>query len=114
MPRRCCSDADLAAHLDAQLRVEIGERLVHEAHRRLGDDGATERDALLLAARELRGLAVEQLAEAQEIGGALQARSSLVGGHTAHLQPEHDVLGHRKVRKEGVGLKHHRHPTLGR
>ena len=70
--------ADLAAHLDPQLGIEIGERLVHEAHRRLGDDGAAERDALLLAARELRGLAVEQLVEPQHIGGALQPRGALV------------------------------------
>ena len=44
----------------AQLRVEVRQRLVHQADRRLGDDRAAERDALLLAAGELRRLAVEQ------------------------------------------------------
>ena len=52
--------ADLAPHLLAQLRIEVRQRLVHQADRRLGDDRAAERDALLLAARELRGLALEQ------------------------------------------------------
>ena len=45
--------ADLAPHLETELGVEVGERLVHEAHGRLGDDGAAERHALLLASREL-------------------------------------------------------------
>ena len=45
--------ADLAAHLDAQLGVEIGERLVEQQHMRLDHDGARDRDALQLAAGEL-------------------------------------------------------------
>ena len=44
---------DLGAHLEAQLRVEIRERLVHQHERRLDDDGAGDRHALLLAAGEL-------------------------------------------------------------
>ena len=52
--------ADLAPHLLAQLRVEVRQRLVHQADRRLGDDRAAERDALLLSARKLRRLAIEQ------------------------------------------------------
>ena len=64
--------ADLAPHLLAQLRVEVRQRLVHQADLGLGDDRAAERDALLLAARELRGLALEQLAEAEEAGDAIE------------------------------------------
>jgi len=45
--------ADFAAHLRAQLGVEVGERLVEQQHAWLDDDRARERDALLLAAREL-------------------------------------------------------------
>ena len=50
--------ADGVAHLDAQLRVEVGERLVHQQHVRLDDDGAGERDALLLTAGKALGQAV--------------------------------------------------------
>ncbi len=50
---RALQRPDLAPHLLAQLRVEVGERLVHQADRRLGDDRAAERHALLLAAGEL-------------------------------------------------------------
>jgi hypothetical protein len=45
--------ADLVPHLHAQLRVEVGQRLVEEQHARTDDDRARERDALLLAAGEL-------------------------------------------------------------
>ena len=45
---------DLRAHLHAQLRVEVGERLVHQERRRVADDRAAHRHPLALAARELR------------------------------------------------------------
>ena len=50
---------DLGARLHAQLRVEVGERLVHQVDRRLADDRAPHRHALALAAREGLRLAVE-------------------------------------------------------
>src|SRR5690606_13184747 len=45
--------ADFRAHLETQLRVEIGERLVHQHQPRLDDDSTRNGDTLLLAAREL-------------------------------------------------------------
>ena len=50
---------ELRAHLDAELGVEVGERLVEEEHRRLANDRATHRHSLALPARELPRLAVE-------------------------------------------------------
>ena len=54
-------DADLALdahqlelHLLAELEVERAERLVEQQHRGLVHERPGERDALLLAARELR------------------------------------------------------------
>jgi hypothetical protein len=43
--------AQLAAHLLAQLGVQVGQRLVHQAHRRLRHQRACQRHALLLPAR---------------------------------------------------------------
>ena len=48
----------LDLHLLAQLQVERAERLVEQQHPRRVDDRARERDALALAAGELRRLAV--------------------------------------------------------
>ena len=51
---------DLGAHLDAQLGVEVGERLVEQQQPRLQHQRAGDRDALLLAAGELRGIALAE------------------------------------------------------
>jgi len=40
-----------------QLGIEIGQRLIEQAHRRFGDQGASKRHPLLLAAGQLAGLA---------------------------------------------------------
>src|SRR5947207_1919282 len=45
--------ADLRLHGLAQLAVERAERLVEQQQARVEDDGASQRHALLLAAREL-------------------------------------------------------------
>ena len=58
---------ELGAGLAAQLGVEVGQRLVHAEHGRVADDRPGQRDALALAAAELAGLAVEQLAEAEQL-----------------------------------------------
>ena len=55
--------ADLGAHLQPQLGVEIGQRLVHQHQRRLHHDGARDRHALLLAAGQLAGQLVALVAE---------------------------------------------------
>ena len=44
---------DLAAHLVAELGVEVGERLVEQEDPRVAHDGAADGDALALAAGEL-------------------------------------------------------------
>ena len=64
---------DLAAHLVAQLGVEIRQRLVEQEDARIAHDGAADRDALALAARELARIAVEQRANAQHRRRALHA-----------------------------------------
>ena len=113
MPSFCCSVRISRQHLLAQLRVEIRQRLVHQADLRLGDDRAAERDALLLAARELRRLALEQLAQAEQAGDARQARCVTGPRFLAHLHAEQDVVAHAQVRKQRVRLEHHGDAPLG-
>ena len=62
---------DLGAHRDAQLGIEIGERLVEQEHLRIAHDGAAHGDALALAAGELARIAVEIGREAEDIGRLL-------------------------------------------
>ena len=47
-------------HLARRLRVEVAGRLVGEQQRRIGDDGARDRDALLLPAGQLARIVVRR------------------------------------------------------
>ncbi len=108
-PRRACSSGERGAHADAELRVEVRERLVHQERPRLADDRASHRDALPLAAGELRRLAVEQLGRARAAPPPPRraARASAFGAR-AHLEPVAEVLAHGHVRVERVALEDHR------
>ena len=68
---------ELRARLDAELGVEVRERLVEEVDVRVPRERARERDALPLAAGELVRLAVEQRLAAREPGGLLDAARGL-------------------------------------
>src|SRR4030095_11542420 len=60
---------DLAAHLDPQLGVEVGERLVEQQHVRLDHDRARDRDALQLAAGKLMRPALAIAVELHQLQG---------------------------------------------
>ena len=74
--------ADLELHLLAQLLVERAERLVHQHQLGLEHERARHRDALLLAAGELRRPAAAEAAELHHVERALDARVDLVGRAT--------------------------------
>ena len=71
MPQAPVQRLQLDAHLHAQLRVEVRQRLVEQEHRRLAHDRAAHRDALALAAGERARLAVEERAELEDLRRAL-------------------------------------------
>ena len=106
MPTSCWIALQLELHLLAQLEVERAERLVEQQHARLVHERARERDALLLAARELPRLALRQArrgrrARASRARGPCQLRPS----HALAPQAEGDVLEDRQVREERVALE---------
>jgi hypothetical protein len=74
--------ADLRAHLHAQLGVEVRERLVEQEQLGIVHDGAAHGDALALAA-ELARIALQQLAEAEDVGRLL--RRSAISLRSAFL-----------------------------
>ena len=106
--------ADGVAHLDAQLRVEVGKRLVHQQHVRLDDDGAGERDALLLAAGKALGQAVGILGDLHGLQNLIDAPLDLVFRQMAVFKAEGDVLAHGHVREYGVILENHADVALVR
>ena len=106
----------LAAHLDPELGVEVGQRLVEQERLGLLDDGAADGDALALAAGELVRPALRGDGSICRISAALRdARWSISGlGSAQVLQAEAQVLLDVHVRVERVGLEHHRHAARRR
>ena len=60
--------------------VEIAGRLVAEQQRRIGDDGAGDGDALLLAARHLARIVLGPVGEADDAERRLHVLAPLLGG----------------------------------
>ena len=112
-------DAELAlkllddgAHLNAQLGVEVRERLVHQQNARLDDKGAGQRNALLLTAGELVGLALGEVSDLHQLQRLLNAGTDLGLGDFTGLQTVGDVLFHGQMGENGVVLKDHADVTL--
>jgi hypothetical protein len=99
---------DLRAYLQAQLRIELRERLVHQEHARLAQDRPPHRDALALAAGELGRLAVDPLGEPEHRGRVVDLARDLGLRHAAQLQREADLLADRHVRVQRMVLEDHR------
>ena len=120
---------DLGAHLVAQLRVKVRERLVHQQHLGASDDGAADGHALALAAGERLGLAVEELGDIKDLCRLAHAAVDLVVGHflemrlavrvrlrdLLELEREGDVFIDGHVRIKRIVLEDHRDvAVLGR
>ena len=99
---------DVGAGLHAHLGVEVGQRLVHAEHLRVADDRAAHGDALALTTGERLGLALEELGQAEDLGGVRDALAALLGRHLGHLQGEGHVVGDGHVGVQRVVLEHHR------
>jgi hypothetical protein len=100
---------DLAAHLVAEIGVEVRQRLVEQQRGRLHDKRARECHALLLTAGELMWIAVSERRETRDVEDRAHARVPIRPGRFACLQPIRDVRGDGHMRPERVILKNHRH-----
>jgi hypothetical protein len=99
---------DLGSHLDAELCVQVRERLVHEERTRVAHDRAPHRDALTLAAGEVRGLAVEMVGEVEHLRRVLDLLLDLGLVDLGQLEREAHVVAHGHVRVQRVVLEDHR------
>jgi len=105
---------DLGPHLRAQLRVEVGERFVHQEHLRFPDDRAPHRHPLSLTARERPRLAPQQLVQLEQLRDMLNARSDISLRDSACPKGKRQVVEDAHVRVERVVLEDHRHVPLAR
>ena len=103
-PVRRCSALDLAAHRQPERGVEVGERLVEQEQLRRLDQRPGQRHALLLAARELVG----HRSSSPRPGPGPRPRPApgpLLARRLLEAEREEDVLAHRHVRVERIGLE---------
>ena len=113
-PEPALQARDLGAHGDAELGVEVGERLVHEEGLGLAHDGPPHGHALALATGEVGRLAVEVLGEVEDPGSVHHALANLGRIDLGEAQRERHVLPHGHVGVEGIVLEHHGDVALAR
>ena len=106
--------SDLRTQRDAQLGIEVRERLVEEEDAGLDRHRSREGDALLLATGQLRRPSRPQPVEVDQGQRLLDRTLEGIAGSAAEPQPVGDVLEHGEVREQGVGLEDHAHLTLVR
>ena len=105
---------DLGTHVRPQLRVQVGERLVHEEGPRPPDQRAGQRDALLLPTGQPLRPPVQQRVEPHHPGRLGDPLAHLRLGQALGPQREGEVVAGLQVRVEGVELEHHGDVALGR
>src|SRR5581483_755616 len=106
---------ELDAQRFAQLGVEVGQGLVHEKDARGADDGASNRDALHFPAGQPRGLAVQQVLDAQNFGGGAHLGLDFGFGRLANrrAQRKGEIVIDRHGRIERILLKDERDIAVG-
>ena len=98
--------------LPTQCGVQIGERLVKQKHLWRANDGAANRNALALPAREVFGLPRKVRLETQNFGSAFYffIDDGLV--HLGQRERKAHVFVYAHVRVQRIALEHHRQITL--
>lgn len=93
--------------------VQGGERLVHQQHVRLHDQGAGEADALAHPAGELLGVGVLETVQADHVDGPQSPAAALDERYAPCLEAEFDVLLDRQPGHQGEGLEEHGGARVG-
>src|SRR5438270_3736956 len=96
---------ELQLHELARLGVQRRERLVHEQNLGLERQRPCQPDALLHAARQLVGIAILEVFEADQAQVFAGAVHPLCPGDGLDLQREDDVVEHRAPGQQAEGLK---------
>ena len=104
----------LLPHLDLEKGIERRKRLVEQQRLRIGDKGASKRDALLLAAGQLRRTPLGQMLHLHELQHVHGFGAPRILVDAFHLQAEGDVVDRVEMGEQRVALEHHRRAAPGR
>ena len=101
--------------------IKVRQRFIKQEHLGIADDGAAKRNALALTAGRRKRLAVEKIGQAECLGGGFDAGLDFDLVDAAPAQTERQIVAHRHVRVQRIGLEHHgdvaafrRHPVHDR
>ena len=100
---------DLMAHGRPDARIEVGERLIEQQNARIDRERPAERHPLALTAGELCHRPLGQALEAEQSHDLLHPGSPLRARHAPQTEAIGQVLRHRHVRPQCIGLEHHGH-----
>jgi hypothetical protein len=102
----------LGPHLGTKSGVKVRKRLVKKEQGGLTQEGAAQRHSLSLASRQLAGLPIEQVTQAEHVSDVAHPRSYIGLGLLAHPWSEGQVSADRHVRVKRIALKDHRYVTF--
>src|SRR5215831_18895264 len=105
---------DLAAHLGAQRRIQVGQRLVEQKHLGTPHQRPTQRHPLPLTARQLARPALVEPLQAQQRRRLAHALRDHLACKARHLEREGQIAAHVHVRVERIALEHHGDVALAR
>ena len=97
----------LDLHVLAELQIERAERLVEQQQRRLEDEAPRDRDALLLAARELVDALRLRAGKSDALQHRVDTARDLRARDTAPREAVADVVADRHHREQREVLEHH-------
>ena len=104
-----------ASHLDTQLGIQIGQRLIHEKHLGMDDNGPGQGHSLLLAAGQALWQTVLIFVDFYRLQDFIHTLLHVLLWHLADFQAIFHVLADRQMGENGIALEHHADvPFLGR
>ena len=90
---------EFIAHFQAELRVQVRERLVHEQNRGLRGERPCDGNTLLLAAGQLGGVAVHEHTDLDDAADAADGEVDFLLRELARLRDDFTVLAHSGIHR---------------
>ena len=98
---------DLSSHLITELRVQIGQRLIHKEHLTVANHGAADGHTLSLTAGQSTGLTGQIVGDAKNLCRLGYTLVHLILRHLFQAQAERHVLEYGEVGIQSVVLEYH-------
>ena len=99
---------DLRSHLYTELRIQVGQRLIHQEYLGATHDSTSHSNTLSLTTGKSLGLTVKELLQIQDLGSFSYHLVNLSFGNFSKFKAECHIVIYRHVRIQSVALEYHR------